>query len=330
MNTLSTQPKPARRGFTLIELLVVIAIIAILAAILFPVFQRVRENARRAACESNLHQLGLAFIQYEGDNDESLPLGDVHPYGVQNVWGCGWAGRIYSFVKATEVYQCPSDSTKPFMEPADTGATPKWPAALRTPVSYVFNRSLVINYVYPSGLDTDESPKGHTNKFVSPALTVLLAECHGATADVTNPTERVSLAGNGVNGLNVNDGFNRNGWYVTGDMGNRDPTGQYCYGMFTKPTYPNGCDVVDPARHGDGANYLLCDGHVKWFKPGAVSSGYGPATDTYTGAATNGGYVVTHDSNAAQQNGAITNNLQAAGTQGTINGGRVAATFSPY
>src|SRR4028118_675254 len=65
--------RAAHRGFTLIELLVVIAIIAILAAILFPVFSRARENARRASCMSNLKQIGLGVMQYVQDYDERYP-----------------------------------------------------------------------------------------------------------------------------------------------------------------------------------------------------------------------------------------------------------------
>jgi prepilin-type N-terminal cleavage/methylation domain-containing protein len=66
--------RPRKTGFTLIELLVVIAIIAILAAILFPVFARARENARRTSCQSNLKQIGLAIAQYTQDYDEKLPM----------------------------------------------------------------------------------------------------------------------------------------------------------------------------------------------------------------------------------------------------------------
>ena len=74
MSTLRLPEHRPARGFTLIELLVVIAIIAILAAILFPVFQKVRENARRTACLSNEKQLGLATMQYVQDYDETYPL----------------------------------------------------------------------------------------------------------------------------------------------------------------------------------------------------------------------------------------------------------------
>ena len=93
--------KTSRRGFTLIELLVVIAIISILASILFPVFARARENARRSSCQSNLKQIGLGIQQYTQDYDEKYPLEQISS-------GIPYVSAIQPYVKSTQIFICPS------------------------------------------------------------------------------------------------------------------------------------------------------------------------------------------------------------------------------
>ena len=102
-----SHPKRERNAFTLIELLVVIAIIAILAAILFPVFARARENARRSSCQSNLKQIGLGIMQYTQDYDEK--------YLTQQITGVAattqhFGAILQPYLKSKQIFMCPSAS----------------------------------------------------------------------------------------------------------------------------------------------------------------------------------------------------------------------------
>jgi len=109
-----------KRGFTLIELLVVIAIIAILAAILFPVFARARENARKSTCQSNLKQIAQGTLMYVQDYDERFPYlyrydgpsVTFHPNGSHgNGYYLDWIDLVYPYVKNEQAFKCPSESS---------------------------------------------------------------------------------------------------------------------------------------------------------------------------------------------------------------------------
>ena len=253
-----------KRGFTLIELLVVIAIIAILAAILFPVFQKVRENARRTACLSNLKQIGLAVTQYYQDADEKGPSG-WDGYGRCS----GWAWQVYPYVKSTAVFKCPDDAGN-----------------LIGVSSYGMNENLAVQ-TDPNG--THGTANGLAiSQYNAPTQTVMLFEVQSSSnsqydVSLNDPTNYLS------DNYNMNNGQSPSG-YGTG--GSYDPSGaggqpvpgavstglKYATGYFN-PTNnvvtPNSPNFAAPTgRHSDGANYLMADTHAKFLRSSSVSAGH--------------------------------------------------------
>ena len=227
------------RGFTLIELLVVIAIIAILAALLFPTFAKVRDNARRASCSSNLRQVSMAMMQYTQDNEERYPVGNnVVPFGF---WGRGWAGEVYPYVSSAEAFRCPDDGTP------------------RPSVSFSFNGNL-----------DGHQRGGVLSASTAPSSTVLLNECQGVTADVRDPNEGNSGAGHGNDGgAGFIDYSGPDAHWVTGPMGQP---------AWTDGLNGGGYGYQWQGLHAGGSNFAMEDGHVKWLRPERVSPGFEAAT----------------------------------------------------
>ena len=246
-------------AFTLIELLVVIAIIAILAAILFPVFATAREKARQTSCLSNEKQLGLGFIQYSQDYDENMPDGTETVAGAPSLlyWGFGWAGQIYPYEKSTGVFTCPDDTHQA------NGCTPAGVSC--TEVSYAYNDYAAANAV---------------TKYQSPSLMVLLCENWGPTSGtkigtvVTDPNEVGSV------GLSVGTLVD---YWVYDSVSGASPPGccqashlqigpiNTSIATSTNAGYIGDLNNVPRHTNQSGANYLLADGHVKFAMRGMAN-----------------------------------------------------------
>jgi prepilin-type processing-associated H-X9-DG protein/prepilin-type N-terminal cleavage/methylation domain-containing protein len=273
------QQRRLASAFTLIELLVDIAIIAILAAILFPVFAQAREKARAISCLSNEKQIGLGILQYQEDYDEKNP-GGLSGYG----GGAGYAGQIYPYVKSTHVFKCPSDPLN-----GDGGGAPS--GGYR-----VSSLAVNSNAGLPNPTNVDCSDHGDSYpiaKYNSPASTVLLFEVGGGSfynidteLTTTDTSCGGSPSGNGLGGDYEPNGYNSSAAppATVGIDTNNGTVPPIPFLQFYTGVYPGdtnlGSFATQFGRHQNGANYVMADGHAKWLQPGAVCAGGNANTPT--------------------------------------------------
>lgn len=260
-----------QNGFTLIELLVVIAIIAILAAILFPVFAKAREKARQTACLSNEKQLALAILQYNQDYDQIYPQGGKVIGGWIDI-NISWPKMILPYVKSLAVYRCPDDSLPdPPVAAAFIGTG--------NAISYNVNGFIRDYAAFGAAGNVAAGPIGGTGaagtagladgQVTFPSNSILLTEVHNSDAfkaeGIANGTwfyaypfqYRVGIGPKqawsaGANG-SVPDAVG--GWHAIGDKDG-------------DPIYdPKNINGSVSAHHNGYANFAFCDGHVKSMHP---------------------------------------------------------------
>ena len=220
-----------RQGFTLIELLVVIAIIAILAAILFPVFAQAREKARQTSCLSNTKQLGLAALMYTQDYDETFPL---FTYDYLTYWNGGRTatgqpfdktrGLIFPYLKNGDVQKCPS-----YVGGSNLGGA---------------------GYGYSEGVFTDGSSDPATYAPLGAASHSALSK-PSETVLFGDGANRTDAAGTAPESMRFTATAQENVWM--------QPPSSWCYPGF-------GCTASVDFRHHSFASFVFADGHAKAVK----------------------------------------------------------------
>lgn len=271
-----------RRGFTLIELLVVIAIIAILAAILFPVFAQARDKARQAACLSNTKQVGLALAMYVQDYDETYPGAflQVTPINGGTLDRIPLECQLQPYIKSTGVWTCPNQAAPP---PLDLGSL--WDG------SFAGSKSTARSYTYSGAIRTVEGEqKSPGNNDANTGVTQYTningdysdwGRPGAALAAIDQPADTIALVEiRGFNGDDTSRSEGSAGDAAYGTAWGSLFTGCDSYKLAGRKKGQD-ADIVPGCKaafnstagikgHQDQGNYVFTDGHVKSLTYGAT------------------------------------------------------------
>lgn len=283
-------------GFTLIELLVVIAIIAILAAILFPVFAQAREKARQTSCLSNTKQMGLGIMMYVQDYDETFPAtyyyGDPTTSGNFDLTGIyQWSGLTQPYVKNVQIFVCPSDKVKGVAPTNFIGNNLGYGSGGSVALNPAFQDIQAPRISYTANEAVMPRPRGGVGgvQIGQPQSVVSLAAVD-APASVIAVTEFTDYT-NAISGTGPGGTTNKS--HRPSDAWARDAAGVTPYDTSTnagsapiyalsadaakaifaaQPTAPFGGGsyphliYVNAGRHSGGNTFTFCDGHSKWYR----------------------------------------------------------------